>query len=368
MKYKKLIANCYFLFFSSIILSPYYKGQTIYLYLIIPFLDFYFIKSLFSIKIDLRKVLIILLAFSVLVLELKFFTIIRVSLLIFSILYLFYIKKQGYFYLYYKYIKFNIIIATFQFILAYVSWEYQYILNPKYIADFIWGSYSTPVNPNFYPIFFLKRASGLSREVGFFASIITISILLYISDSSIKKKKREIFFLLLGYIISFSKISLMLPICLILKKYKKKIDSIPLLISSIILLIMMIIISNYLFKIGFFKYSNITWSHRLGGFKVIDSYSLGDIFHVVDKIGEIINKYPELKFLNDIAKYQYFTGISEIIIHYNFIMFIIGILILKQFKINTTNFFILTLLTFNTGYFTMTSYVILIYFYIFYLK
>ena len=95
MKYKKLIANCYFLFFSSIILSPYYKGQTIYLYLIIPFLDFYFIKSLFSIKIDLRKVLIILLAFLVLVLELKFFTIIRVSLLIiFNFIFVLYKKAR----------------------------------------------------------------------------------------------------------------------------------------------------------------------------------------------------------------------------------------------------------------------------------
>ena len=60
---------------------------------------------------------------------------------------------------------------------------------------------------NFYSIGLLKRASGFSREVGFFASLVIITIILYIEDKDINKTILKSIFLFLGFIVSMSKMS-----------------------------------------------------------------------------------------------------------------------------------------------------------------
>ncbi|WP_147385036.1 hypothetical protein [Fusobacterium ulcerans] len=149
---------------------------------------------------------------------------------------------------------------------------------------------------------------------------------------------------------------------------EKYLNKIPLIISTLMIIIFLIIFSKYLFEKGFFIPRHETWNHRLGGYFIILKYNLYHLIFPIKTISEILNNYPNLLFLKELSSLKIFTSISEIILHHGIIIFFTGILLLKKLKLKTSDFLLLTLLTFNTGYITVTSYAILTYFYVFYKK
>lgn len=364
--YKKICAHLFFIFFTCIIFSPYIKGKTIYLYGIIPFLDFFYLRWIVKQKVN-KGLLIIWIGFIiVLVLYGDFEFIIRIFFIINTLYYLFYLKTIKLFSIFYDYIFLNIFVGILQFIYIYINPKIAYLLGPENLAKTFLGSFAGPTNTNFYSIGLLKRASGLSREVGFFASLIVITIILYIEDRDIKKSKWKNILLIIGFIISMSKMSPLLLVYIALKKMKKYLNKIPMIITVLMSIIFLIIFSKYLFEKGVFIPRHDTWNHRLGGYFIVLKYNLYHLIFPLKTISEISNNYPNLLFLKELSRLKTFTSISEIILHHGIIMFFTGILLLKKLKLKTSDFLLLTLLTFNTGYITVTSYVILTYFYIFY--
>ena len=363
--YSRILAHLFFLFFTCIILSPSIKEQPFYLYWIIPIIDFSFISYLRKIKIKREKILVILSITVILIIYGQFITILRIYLIIYTLVYLKYLDKYNYFYLLYKYMNFNIIVAIFQFIFGYVNPKIAYQIGPTNIAKIIWGEYAGATFTNFYSIGFLKRASGLSREVGFFASLLIIVIIIYCEDRKIKKNKKQYLIFFIGYIIGFSKMSFILPVYFILKKIRKYINIFSLRISSTIITIGLIIISSYLKQSGYFDIkSHETWIHRLGGYYIISKYSLINFIYPLRNIIEIYKEFP-IAYLKNILWLKYFTGLSHMILHMGGIVYILFLIILNMYKITTFKYLVLILLCFNTSFITVSSYIILNYYFIF---
>lgn len=366
--YKKICAHLFFIFFTCIIFSPYLKGKTIYLYGIIPFFDFFYLKWVGREKINRRLLTAWVGLIIILILYGDFEFIVRIFFIISTLYYLFYLKSIKLFSIFYNYIFLNIFIGILQFIFMYINPKIAYFLGPKNLSKTFLGSFAGPANTNFYSIGLLKRASGLSREVGFFASLMVITIILYIEDKDAKKDKWKSILLIIGFIISMSKMSFLLFVYFAIKKMKKYLNKIPMIITISIVIVFLIVFSKYLFQKDFFIPKHDTWNHRLGGYFIILKYNLHQLIFPLKTINEILNDYPKLLFLNQLSRLKTFTSISEIILHHGIIIFFSGTLLLKKLKLKTSDFLLLTLLTFNTGYITVTSYVILIYFYIFYEK
>ena len=360
--YSKILAHLFFLFFTCIILSPEINKQTFYLYWIIPIFDFSFILNLKNIKIK-RKILLCILSITIiLVIYRQFITILRIYLIIYTLLYLNYLNRSNYFYLLYKYMNFNIIVAIFQFGFGYINPKIAYQIGPTNIAKIIWGNYATVTFTNFYSIGFLKRASGLSREVGFFASLLIIVIMIYCEDRKIKKSKIQYLLFFIGYIIGFSKMSFILPAYFLLKKIKKYINIFSLAIGSGIIIIGIICVSIYLNSRGYFNIeSHVTWIHRLGGYFIITQYNLREFLYPLPNIAKIYEKYP-IMYLKYIMDNDFFTGLSHMILHMGIIIYILFLLLLKECKVTSYKYLILVLLCFNTSFITVTSYIVLNYY------
>ena len=260
---------------------------------------------------------------------------------------------------------FNIVIAILQFCFNYINPHIAYLIGPTNISKLILGEYAGPTFTNFYSIGLLKRASGFSREVGFFASLVIITIILYIEDKDINKTILKSIFLFLGFIVSMSKMSPILFIYFIIKKLRKVINKIPLLIMIGFIVIFLCLLSKYLYEINFFVPEHETWNHRLGGYYIISILELKELIFPFKSIEEILNNYKDILFLEQLSRFNHFTSISEIILHYGIIIFLFGSILMKKLKFLSSDFLLLTLLTFNTGYVTVTSFVILVYFYIF---
>lgn len=362
--YNKILAHLFFLFFTCIVLSPQINEQAFYLYWIIPILDISFILDLKKLKIK-RDILLIILGITiVLIIYGQFMSILRIYLIIYTLIYLKYLNNSNKFSLLYKYMNFNIVIAVFQFIFGYINPKIAYQIGPTNIAKIVWGKYAGAAFTNFYSIGFLKRASGLSREVGFFASLLIIVIIIYYEDRKIKKSKLQYLTFFVGYLIGFSKMSFVLPIYFILKKIRKYINIFPVMIGSNLIMVGLIFISIYLKKIGYFDIrSNETWIHRLGGYYIITKYSLINFIYPLRDIIEIYKEFP-INYLKNIFWLKYFTGLSHMIVHMGGIIYILFLLLLKEYKITTFKYLILVLLCFNTSFITVTSYIILNYYFI----
>lgn len=207
------------------------------------------------------------------------------------------------------------------------------------------------------------RVSGWSREAGFFASLITITFMIYLCD---KQKKKNIFQFILfaiGYFISFSKASFSFIILLIILLFKKQLTNIAYGVSVLTFIVTVIIASNYLEKNNVYVYANESIIHRISGYSIIADLNVSELLLGVDKI-ENINEQALKKhnYLSYIYKLQEFCGIPNLIVHYGMIIFFIFILLLRTIGFKTPEFLILTITTMTTDYFTSTSFVILTYF------
>lgn len=363
IKYENIIAILFFLFFTTPILSPSIAGFTIYIHWIIPLLDFKFIKEILSIRLKFIYICIITIMLILFIFLGKLITVIKILLLVETLLYMFYCKKNRTIKYLYWGINFNIIVAIFQFILAYINPNLAYLIGPTNISKLIWGEYATQTFTNFYPIFKLIRVSGWSREAGFFASLIIISFISYIEDKEQNKNIVQILLFIIGYIISFSKASLILiPILIVigLKNYLKKI---PYYVSIMIVIIGLILGAEYLQYKGIYTKNNESIIHRISGYAILEDLEPKELIMGVKKIEDINEKaLQKNEFLSYIYNYKEFCGIPNIIINHGLIITIIFIISLRKLGFETPQFLILSMMTITVDYFTATSFVILTYY------
>lgn len=352
---EKLLSHLFFFFFTYQIFSPYIGGITIYLECLIAIMNPYFLKWLFRFSNKKESAFIVsLILFPILFGE--FGLCIKYGYLIISILFLIYSYIRNIFY-FYIYLSISILIAIVQFICTFSNPEIAHLIGPSNLASLIWGPYATPTFTNFYTIFFFPRVSGLSREAGFFASLIIVAISLLIFEKKTMNNSQRPQYLKwllgIGFIVSFSKMSLVLIPIIFLYHYKRLIRYIPYCFSILLFVALLTIIfyhSNYLLAP-----ENESFLHRFGGYAYLPNLSLGSLLFGVNNISTVsfsqdiyYNKLIKC-FYSQLGQYESFAGFAGMLIQKGLIFVILFFYFLRRLGMTTFGVIFLLLTTLNTS-------------------
>lgn len=361
-KFEIIWAHLFCLFFIAQILSPYILDHTIYLEILIAIFNPYFWKWIGKIKIKYEYLIFLLsLLFFCIVGHID--TCIKLILIMFCVIYLFYLKDKKIWKLN-IYIYISILIAIVQFISLFINPEITLLISSSNIANTIWGDYATPTYANYYTIFFIPRVSGLSRESGFLASlmisIIWLTHLEYkFENKGISLRKKILFFL--GYILSFSKMSFVIVFIYIMDKLKKVFKYIPfwILITGIVFIITY---WGLEYKDFLYDKENETFLSRFGAYLGVLDLNWWQFLFGTSEMNSI-SSYP----IELILSYeQPLAGFGYFIIYNGFIATVIYLISLYLcLKVSTLGFLMLFLFTINVQFDTNQNFVVLTYFIVF---
>lgn len=275
------------MFFTCVILNPQVNGITLYIYLVIPFLDPEFSRFLASTARRWAGPLFIA-AVSALTLP---SAAVRVLSIAICIGYLMYTMERRISYLH-PWMIVNVLFAIVQFAMYYIDHDLAMQLGPTNLAELVWGSYATSTYTNFFEVFYFARVSGFSREAGFFSSLLVASFLLYLLSDSPNKKVIAIY--LIGLFISFSKSSMSLFLFAALYPMRDKLRAVHPLTVLIAYFVVTAAISVYLASNDFFD--SETFGHRLAGYAFLFDARLEDIVRGITA-KDIILHYKYLPYI-----------------------------------------------------------------------
>lgn len=373
-KYSNVISIIFFLFFCTPILSPSIMGLTVYIHWFIPFLDFNFYKYLINIKIKKKYIIFSIIFLFISIFLTKFRLILEILFLVESVIYLIYCFKNKYLKNLMIGININIIIAIIQFILCYINHDWAVVIGPTNISKLLWGDAATLTYTNMNVELWFYRVSGWSREAGFFSSLIIISGFIYhFVDLNIKKTKLQYILFLVAFIISLSKISFITILLLLIILLKKYIDLIPYYLMTAFIITFGILFSNHLYNNNYYnkEYTNFyeTFAHRFSGYTIMTQMDLKDLVLGIDNINDLPNNIRDNnQYLENIERFNEFCGIPNMIIHYGIVIFIIYIVGLHIIGYKSSSLAFLTLTTMTVNYTTLTSFVVLTYFFLYLLE
>ena len=353
-------ANLFFVFFIAQILSPSIGDKTIYLEWCIALLNPFFWIWIVNKKMSWNFLAII--ACLGCVAAIHPITAIKLIMNFFGICYLGYLYSNNLFFIN-IYLCVSIVVGIMQFIfLSLGNTEALNMITPTSIAETVWGSYATPTFANFYDIGIgIPRFSGLSREAGFFAALIQTGILFnYLSSNREGKvylnKYKVIHFI--GYVISFSKISLAIFLAFFIDKIRRYINYLP----SVLMIAILLITASYwgMSHTSFLlDNENVTFLDRFGAYAAFFDLNLSQFFLGVD-----LNRIES--FVADAELYStpnlWFAGFAGWIIYNGVIVLGLWCLILYLMGITTSGILMLIILTLNVQPDTNQNFVVLAYF------
>lgn len=359
---EKIYAHLFFLFFTTQILSPSIHEKTLYIEVFIAIFDPFFLLWLKKQNIKKKYFygfasIVFIAILGNLIVTIKLFT----TLL--EVLFLFYAYERKVFYLK-GYLFLSIVVAIFQFYFILTNPSIAHLIGPTNIAKTVWGSYATATFTNFYTVFLFPRVSGLSREAGFFSALLVAYIFfIYIENKKTNKSLPWVqkLILTIGYILSFSKMSLILFPVYIIEKLKNLINKIPFVIAIIIFLVSMIVFWS-IYEYYLLEPSNITFTHRFGGYVSLTNVDLKQLLFGVAHPNEIhgpIGKFLENNGLSN------FAGFSGLILNRGVLVTVALLLSIFFAGVNTTGVILLILFTIDVQLDTNQNFVILAYFIIF---
>lgn len=364
--YIGIIALLTFFFFVSPALSPAVGGMTIYLHWFIPFLDIDYVAYLYSNiiqRINRRYLICFLVFVTECVFFIRLFTIVRIFTMVLSLSYLSYAKKYGLFRYMYLSFNINIIIAILQFVLFYINRSWAYTLGPTKVAGFIWGKYATKTYSNMYSIWgnSLIRVCGWSREAGFFASLLIAILFCYMNDNTIKKNRAQYLLYAIGFVISLSKMSLLIIPLIIIWILRRYLNKIPMFFCYTAYIMATTLVANLLNDIGYFLERNESITHRFIGYHVVWQLPLRQFLLGFSSINSIdvgvLYRNPML--LNLGSKDFDLCGWSYLVQLFGIGGILLLLVILLCLKVNTSGCLIFMLMTFSVSPLTATSFVVL---------
>ncbi|MFT3737377.1 MAG: hypothetical protein QM786_01330 [Breznakibacter sp.] len=357
--FEKLLVHLFFVFFCAQILSPYFLGRTFYLEFLVALFNPYFHFWIYRQKIPKRFVWVLLALF----LMLLFFNIqmfIKMVFMIVSVCFLFYVYEKKLFF-WRPYLVVSIFFAVGQFIFLFINPNFAISIGPTAIAQKIWGVYATKSLTNFYTIFFIPRVSGLSREAGFFAAfLISVLFFLYI------EKRRTghsigiwvIVLLLLGFVLSFSKMSLFIFPLLFVERFRKVIDKVPFLAMLVFFVSAMIFL--WIGKVSYLVDPvNESFLHRFGGYALFPSLNLGELIFGTGDLSSVGS--PLIGALCSMG-YDSFAGLSGFMIEKGILFSFLFFLMFLFFGVSTSGLLVLLFLTINVQMDTSQNFVVMAYF------
>lgn len=384
--YDRFLANFFFLFFTSPILSPsLYSGAsngnidaglTIYLYWLVFLVDFRFQAYL---KHTLKHcigfwcfVALVLFVFFCCVLG-EYMVVLRSAIIALSVAYIKYSWDSQLFYLF-RWMNFNILIAACQYVtLLYVPSVAELIL-PSNIASFIWGAHARITFNNFEGAFSdaalednIKasilgfepiRVAGLSGEGGFFSALVLMSWLLCYLYT---KNRKELLLLSVGLIMSLSKVTFLLLILLAVIKLKPIIQKTPYAAMVIALGLLLNIVSSWTIENLFLSE---TFMHRFAGYYACNFMDWNYMLWGLPKGTVLDSSY--FSGLDNMLFFPYrfntFSGYADLVYHIGYIGLLLWLLAIKKIGFGSYGLLMLVLSTITINLETATSFSILAWF------
>ncbi|MEL0553758.1 hypothetical protein [Raoultella lignicola] len=350
-------------FFIAVPFNPYIGGVTLYLWFFLVFLDYDFLRKLA--KVNTRSLLIICMWIFVSLLCGDILLTCKIIMLTLGVTYLVMIGDSIL-----SKIRWAFLISCFwciaQFGFFYVDPTISYFMGPSELSKAIWGAFATPSYTNQFVVILLPRMSGLSREAGFFASLLAIMFLIRLRDKNMKPWEFIVY--VLSYLFSLSKISFSLILVFFLYPLKNIINKIPAILTLTVVCSLSILIALYL-NIGSpeFYHASESIAHRLSSsYLVINMYPSNLLLGCGDSLQCY---YPEATkslidgFLN--AKgFEPTTGLNGVVISLGVLGFLCLIITIVVLKLQSFDVLIIALITSTVTQFTIDGFVILTYYYV----
>ncbi|RKS84691.1 hypothetical protein DES39_1905 [Orbus hercynius] len=354
---------CIAFFFIASPFNPSINDLTLYIWFPLMFCDRYFIGQLIK-RINLNYLILFILWIGYCLFSLKIGLAIKFIAIFIGVTYLFFlnnfiIKKI------YVCFLFSAIFCIIQFFSFLYSPELAYQLGPGNIAVLLWGKFATLTYTNQYVVFLFPRMSGLSREAGFFVSLLCIVFLIRIRYGKLTFIEKVIF--LLGFLFSLSKVSILGVILPILFLFRSLIKKIPTLLTLLIVFSVYCVVAIYL-NIGStsFFYDNESIAHRLSSayliFNMRDNYILtgcpsdyqcftSDGMALVDYLVNGRHLLPSI-------------GLPGLIIEFGILGIVLILSSMIILKFDSFKLLLLVLFTSTVYILTMDNFTILLYYYL----
>lgn len=354
---------CIAIFTIASTFNPSVNGLTLYLWFPLMCLDKDFIIALVQ-KINLRICILYLAFIFCCLISFKIGLAVKVTILFLGVTYLVLIGNRIL-----KKIYICFLISAFfciiQFITYFYSPELAYQLGPGSIGEFIWGEYATLTYTNQYVVFLFPRMSGLSREAGFFVSLLFIVFLIRVRYGKLTLIEKMIF--LLGFLFSLSKVSLLIFIIPIVFLVKNIINKIPIIIFLSLIFAAYCIIANHL-NIGSTSYffDNESIAHRLSSayllFHMDENYfftGCSQDYNCFTSEGTALVNY----LVND-RNLLPSIGFIGLIIDFGFLGILLIFISIITLKLNNFTLLLLIIFTLTVNILTMDNFIILLYYYL----
>ncbi|MEQ1290546.1 hypothetical protein ABLT44_05400 [Acinetobacter johnsonii] len=357
--------NWFLIAFSLIatVINPYLGGITLYLWFFLIFFDFSFIQKL---KYIPRKFLILMLLWlSYCLLKLNFSDAFKISALFLGVGYLCLMDKEIYpklkaaFYI-------SCLFCIVQFVFYWINPTFSSSIAGSNLSATIWGEkLATPGYVNQYKVLFLPRMGGLSREAGFFASLVIIMALIIYTREKTNIKEKTIH--LSAYIFSLSKVSFSNLIIVILFPFRKLINKIPLALTFIFISLTFILVAFFLkMDANHFGVYNESLAHRFSSSFLIPKMGIQEFL-----IGcfdystcQVLNNS---NLINDLLDNQLYpnTGINGVFVDFGLLGFLLLIFSYWWLGLKSFDILILSVMTATVSVYTIDNFVILTYYFVF---
>lgn len=380
------------LFFTCTVLSPSLggptsQGQTLYLYWFVPLFDCAFIKeTVQAIRlfrkdakglVEKYKGAYLFAAGLVIWMSLvgNYTLLLKCFSIAYAVLYLRYMKKHGYIQLIYLFVNINIGIALIQFVAYYINVDSLNILGPSGIATMLWGNKAamTFTNPEgmLFETFGIIRVSGLSREAGFFTSLIVATALAYFLEVTVSKKRisaAQVVFFMVGLFLSLSRMSFIsaaLTGVIILRKRIAKIGFAPTFAIWLIVVLLLAIGTSSLGYSDAFQTENgiimrnESLGQRFGSPIALLDLSCKEAFFGCNGVNNISNQSIFTQYL--VSRNFPLCGISEIVVQIGVIGLLLYLGLLKKAFIGPVGLLIIMLSTISVDPLSAASFVSLTY-------
>jgi len=287
--YAKMISALFYMFFTCVIFNPQVNGVTIYLYVMLPFLDPGYSRFLAQTLDRWSFPLGIAVVTCLLTTPMSAAKIVSISICVGYLMYTI-ARRIGYLHFW---MGINVAFGIVQFALFYVDANLASQFGPDNVSRLLWGASATQTNPNFYEIFYFTRVSAFSREAGFFSSLLVASLLLYLLEG--RSNWKMIVLYAVGLMICFSKSSFEFLIFASLYPFRRQLRGVHPLFAIFAFVAACSGLAIYLSHHNFFE--SETFAHRLGGFPFLFDARLDDVLQGLNA-RQLISRYDYLPYIH----------------------------------------------------------------------
>lgn len=358
--------HLFYLFLSSPMLSPEIHGASMYLFLFIPLVDPGFIRYLSTIPIDRRYVISAGLLIAASIPYGSMFFVLKIVSIVITVSYMVYTVRVGTFHLY-KYMSLNVLVAAVQ-CAGYFGFGKE-ILYPAEVGRFLYGDFAlstgqTGAGALGYLLPF--RFSGLSREPGFFSSLLIASFLLLLDHKGAKNRKWHLALHLAGMIVAFSKITIVFfPVFLLAFLFRGFIERIPRAAIIAGTLVFLMAATSYVYdRIGV-EFLDISIRHRTIGYAILRELGPKDLLlgvgfrNIESRVSEIPLIAESIWFQEMPGAIAAGSGLSSVIIDHGLLYFLMLVFLVHYLNAGPYELLLFLLLTANENPLTSSSYVLI---------